>query len=51
MVGGTSLLRNLDEKEKIKVSPRLVGNSESREHFLGWEKLEYVFRMRKRLWL
>lgn len=40
MVGMDSLLRNWDKKEKIKFSPCLVGHSESREHFLGWGKLQ-----------
>lgn len=31
-----SILRNWDEKEKIKSSPCLVEYSELRKHFLGW---------------
>ena len=44
-----SLSRNWDEKE-IKLNAWLFGNGESREHFLGWEKLQCGFRLRKRLW-
>lgn len=45
----TSLLRSLDDKEKTELSQWLVGNNESREHFLGWERLSVVFRLRTRL--
>lgn len=47
---GTSLSRNLDEKAKIKVIQWVISGSESREHFIGWEKLECVFRKSFRLY-